>query len=270
MRTLYRAACLWILGAQPALAQFPVFHTQDARTTGIGKAEFGIGLEYLAKHDAPAPDLHDAEYRLLIAGFHYGVADNVNFDVDWRGMLFGRLPNGVTDFDWGDVSISTRIQLVREEGARPAIGVRSSVKLPNTRYLPYRLGSNETDVAFQLLAARTYGSADLRANLGFSILGDPINKSSQDDLYTASIAGLFTLTPGISVFAECYGFSGYQKNDDKLVFRAGLIQRWYGFCWNLFGSLRALGNNKDFGTAFEGSENWSLGFVITKEIAIDL
>ena len=247
-----------------------VLLTPSAQTSGKGTLRAGVGVEYYSKHTSPGPDLPVTETRLFTAAAHMGVADNVNFDLDWRGLLLATTSSGELQSDWGDLTVSTRIRFVSEDENVPAIGVRSSVKLPNTSFVPYPLGSNETDYGISLLLTKAFGSLEARMNLGFSILGDPVHKGTQNDVYSLGILMLLPGNEAFQPFVECFGFSGYMKDDDKLVVRGGATVPLSNVLVNIYASVRALGSNKDFGTAFELSENWSVVIMLLKDFHLPI
>ena len=76
-------AIMFTLIGFPALlyGQRPMVLTEDAQTLGRGSIAIGVGVEYFAKHAAPAPDLPESELRLAAFGSHFGVAENVDFVV---------------------------------------------------------------------------------------------------------------------------------------------------------------------------------------------
>lgn len=253
-----------------ASAQRPVIFTDDAVTLGSGRIEAGIGLEYFEKHVAPSPRDPENLYRLVVIAWHQGVAQNVNFDLDWRGGLLTKLGNGTRGFHWGELTISTRINFLRERRGLPAIGLRSAVKLPNTLYDDYKLGSNQTDYHAQILLCKQYGSVQARLNVGFSILGDPRVAGIQNDVYHLSGVLLIPLVERARVFVELFGVTGYQDHSNKVVTRFGSIIELGKYEVDLYGSLRAGGNNRDFGAAFENSENWSVGLMVRRVFEFDL
>jgi hypothetical protein len=85
-------------------------------------------------------------------------------------------------------------------------------------------------------------------------------------MFMLSGASILPLGADARVFAEVNGFKGYLPGDGKLVVRGGAALTWEGVEWNLFGSVRAFGDNRDFGTAFELSENWSVGVYLRKDV----
>ncbi|MBI5472483.1 MAG: transporter [Ignavibacteriae bacterium] len=246
-------------------AQKPVLLTESPLTVGMHRVESGIGVEYLEKHQAPAPDFPETEIRALIASTRIGVSSNVDIDLDWRGKIFATYPGGATAADWGDLTVATKINLFSKAESLYSVGVRSAVKLPNTSYKPYKLGSDQTDYFFHVLASAVTESFEVRANVGVGIVSDPIGTGKQNDLFMYSAAFLLPLTNAATLFAECCGFNGYFRDDAKMVTRLGVSSKLEFLSWSIFGSVRVFGNNRDYATAFESSENWSIGFFLKKD-----
>ena len=257
---------LLILSLKTSQAQHPVVLTEDALTLGKDSVDAGVGVEYRAKQEAPEPDLHTSELRLFVLAAHFGVAENVNFDLDWRGRLVGRTKSDTHASDWGDLSVATKINLLGERTLTPALGIRTAVKLPNTSYLPNKLGSDQTDFYFSLLASKSFASIVARLNLGLGILGNPRAAGSQDDIYIVSGTVIVPLFTGWSAFVETYGFTGYKEDDDKFLGRLGIWSNILGMRLNAYGSFRIAGNNRDFSSAFESSEDWSAGLFLMRSL----
>lgn len=245
-------------------AQRPVMLTESATTSGRHRLDLFLGGEYFNKQQAPALDRARSMTRVGVIGWHQGVADNVNLDIDWRGYLFAKLGNGASVNDWGDVTISTRVRFLKEKNRRPALGLRTSFKLPNTKYVPYGLGSNQADYYSHLLVTKHFGDAETRLNVGFGIVGDPKALSAQDDVYLLSGAVIVPASSRFSLFAEVYGLTGYYDDDDKLLARFGGMVNLGGLELAVFGSARLAGSNIDIGGAFEASESWSIGLALRK------
>lgn len=245
-------------------AQRPLFVTESAYTSGKHVIELVGAVEYFEKAAAPSPTFPRTMTRVAVIGWHQGVADNVNLDLDWRGYLFATLGNGSRVNDWGDLTLSTRVLFLREKDWRPALGLKNSVKLPNTKYLPHGLGSNQTDVYSHILITKHYGAVQARMNIGLGIVGDPKALSSQDDVYLLGSAVMVRANAWLSLFAEAYGLVGYYDDDDKLLARWGTLVDFSGFDLCLYGSARIAGSDIDIGGAFEASERWSIGFALRK------
>jgi len=257
-------------GVTEVRTQPPVLFTESATTLGKGVMHLGLGFEYLTKTVTGTDDIPSSLFRVLMGSIRHGVADNVNFDLLWRGGLFAGFENGKQYFDWGDLSIWTTINFFPEMERSPAVAIRTGIKLPNTRFTPSKLGNNQTDYHTQVLVSRWFGATEIRTALGFSIVGDPYSAASQDDLYSLQIAATIGVGEDDRVFAEIYGRTGYHDHDDKLVSRVGFIGSTSFMTWSAYGLVRLAGTNRDFASAFDCSETWSVGIYFHKELHLDL
>lgn len=257
-------------GATVAKSQPPVILTESATTLGKGVVHLGLGFEYLTKTVSASDDIPSSLFRVLAGSVRHGVADNVNFDLLWRGGLFAGFESGARYFDWGDLSIWTTINFFPETERSPAVAIRTGIKLPNTRFAPSKLGNNQIDYHTQVLVSRWFGSTEIRTAVGFSIVGDPHTAASQDDLYSFQIAATFGVGEDDRLFAELFGRTGYQDHDDKVVSRVGFVGSTSFVNWSLFGLVKVAGSNRDFASAFDLSETWSVGLFFHKEIHVNL
>jgi hypothetical protein len=253
-----------------AVGQSPIVMTESATTLGKGVMHVGTGVEYLTKTVPSSESIPSTLVRVLGASVHHGVAENVNFDLHWRGGLFAGFDNGKEFFDWGDLSVWTKINFFPETQSAPAVALRTGIKLPNTRFAPAKLGNNQTDYHSQVLISRRGEATEFRMGMGFSIVGDPYSAGSQDDLYSLQVAGTFDIGEGDFAFAELYGRTGYHDHDDKLVSRIGFVGSSAIVNWSVYGLVRLAGSHRDFAGAFDCSETWSLGVFLFKEFKIDL
>ncbi|MEX2115560.1 MAG: hypothetical protein WEB37_01635 [Bacteroidota bacterium] len=257
-------------GITVARTQPPVILTESATTLGKGVMHLGLGLEYLTKTVSPTDDIPSSLFRVLGGSVRHGVADNVNFDLLWRGGLIAGFENGKKFYDWGDLSVWTTINFFAEKERSPAVALRTGIKLPNTRFTPSQLGNNQTDYHSQVLVSQWFGTTEMRTAVGFSIVGDPHSAASQDDLYSLQIAVTTGVGEDDRIFAELYGKTGYHDHDDKLVSRVGFVGSTSFMTWSVFGLVRLAGTNRDFASAFDCSETWSIGMFIHKELHLDL
>lgn len=267
MRILPLVALAALL-SMPASARQTGPRIVGASTLGAKLLEVGVAAEYAAKADAPFAGAPVTLWRVPSLSIRWGAAENVDFRFEWAGRLLAGYAGGARGSDWGDPVISTVITAFAESGARPALGLRTAVKLPSTSYLPYYLGSDQTDFFCALLAARHFGGAEARLNLGLGIIGNPRELGSQDDIYSAGFAFLVPAREGIALFAEMFGVIGYKADDDKLMVRSGASGEFGPWRVDLFGGVRAAGSNGDFGPAFMASEDWSAGIALAKRFAL--
>ncbi len=263
-----RVLTILLFALDMLFAQRPILRTESAQTLGKGKVRAGIGMEYLRKDIPPPPEFPQSVWRVFVLGWHQGVADNVNLDLDWLGGLSGKTADGRDLSDWGDLTVSTRITFFREQENFPAVGVQNSVKLPNSSYARTRLGSNQTDFHSHLLLSKHFSNVKARLNLSFSIVGNPEVVGVQDDVYGFDAGVLAPLTESVRLFLEVVGFAGYETHNSKLIGRYGFLYDLEDYQWGLHGSLQAAGDNRDYGNSFEGSENWSVGLTLVRSFSL--
>lgn len=241
-----------------AHAQRPAIQTVDAPALGSGMLEIAVGADYAVKNrSVPGSDMNRL-LRLFPFEARFGVAHNVDITVGWRGRLVARAENGTAFSDWGDPYLSTKVVLTDTGSPGPAVALFSEVKIPSSRYLPHRLGSDATDVFLKLLLSQTAGEFTVRVNAGLCIIGDPRAPGSQDDIYSGSIAVALPPAGGVTTFVEVYGFTGPRDDDDKLQVAGGFAGRIGPGEILLSGRHKISGTPYDFGTAFESSEAWGV------------
>ena len=198
---------------------------------------------------------------------YLGVGDVVDVVVDWRGRLFAKLGTGRRVSDWGDVSLGTKIHFLKETTSRPSLGAIYLVKLPNTSH-DELLGSNTTDFFLSLLAAKQFGDFHARVNLGVGILDHPDQPHTQADIFTMGLAVILPFAERNKFFFEWTGFLGSHRDQAKFIVRGGIEIKMVHTSWGIFGGFRIIGDERDFGTAFEYSESWSLGFLLRNELSL--
>jgi len=251
----------------PAKAQRPTLFTESPSTAGKGRLSAGVGVEYLKKNKVTPLRAPSSLWRFPVTRNYFGVGEIVDVVLDWRGRLFAEQGTGRRVSDWGDISLGTKIRLLREKRSHPALGILYLVKLPNTSRDDL-LGSNATDFFLSFLASKTFTEFELRGNLGLGILDDPENPHSQLDIYTMSFACTFPVGSRQQLLLEWAGFLGPHRDQAKFLARYGFEVSVARMTWAVFGSLRIIGDEKDFGTAFEYSESWGVGILVRKEFKL--
>ena len=129
--------------------------TENSKTVGISKLLINSGFQYLHKSEINSTILADKQIRYLFSDVRYGISDNVDFILSWRGLMGTKLINNGYHYDWGDLRIKTKFSFINENRYFPSFGLLSSIKLPNATYSPSKIGSNETDFELALLFSKT-------------------------------------------------------------------------------------------------------------------
>jgi hypothetical protein len=251
----------------PLHAQRPFLFTESPNTAGDGQLSFGIGAEYLEKDRSIPLEAPTRLLRIPTVHTYIGLGEKVDVLIDWRGRLFAELGTGKHVSDWGDAIVGTKINFLKGTKSQPSLGVMYLVKLPNTRR-DELLGSNQTDFFLSLLAERRLGSLNVRVNAGLGILDDPEHLNSQLDIYTMGAAGTIRVSKKVNLFAEWTGFLSPHRSQAKFTGRGGVEVRIVDLQWFLYGSSRVIGDEKDFGTAFENSESLGIGLFVRKSFSL--
>lgn len=270
MSKILLAGLALVLGVTGMHAQNPVFLTESPSTIRKGRIHIGVGIEYLTRDVHPSDGIPETLVRFLGGSIRGGVSENVNFDMIWRGGLLARYADGSSRFDWGDLFLWTKINLLKGTNDQTGLAFRTGIKLPSTRYNPGKLGNNQMDYHSQIIVSRRFGPHELRGMAGFSIIGDPQTAGSQDDVFSAAIASIYAVNEWLDTFVEMHGRKGYQDHDGKLVGRFGLMSTSEAWTWSLYGLIRLAGDHYDFGSAFDHSESWSVGLFASRPVDLGL
>ena len=270
MRAFRQLICFFsfLLGLiAPLSAQRPTLFTESPITSADGNLNVGAGFEYLKKNKVVPSRTPLSLWKIPVFRSYLGLGDIIDVIVDWRGRLLAKQETGRHVSDWGDLTLGTKITLLRESKSRPAVGFMYLVKLPNTSH-DELLGSNQTDFFLSALGAKQIGDLHLRANLGVGILDHPEEPHTQLDIYTTSVAVTVPVGEQHRIFVEWAGFLGAHSDQAKFLARYGFESKIAELQWSIFGSFRAIGNEKDFGTAFEYSESWGVGLFVRMEFPL--
>jgi hypothetical protein len=190
-----------------AAAQQRPLVTEDVETIGAGRVLVEAGFDYGRGYEYPASGLEGDLLRLPLIGVSVGVSSIAEIQIDGgfynRLTITGRDPDaplagmvtatGDETSSVQDVTIGTKVRLVREGVTAPSFGVRFATKLPNASN-ESGIGLDTTDFFISLLGAKTIEQVRVVGNLGLGILADPTRGDRQNDVltYGLSIARAFT------------------------------------------------------------------------------
>ena len=97
-------------------------------------------------------------------------------------------PGALTSEEYGDLAFWVKVAAVKQGHRRPALSFDLGAKLPNANN-ESGLGTDEADTFGGVILGHAGPAHDLRLNLGLAILGDPVNRASQEDMLTYGVAG---------------------------------------------------------------------------------
>jgi hypothetical protein len=209
-----------------AFAQQRPLVTEDPETIGAGRLllESGLDLEWDVFY--PVSGLSGDRFAVPTIGVSIGVSSIAEIQID--GGFYQRLSvtdretaplSGVLDFDDDDTSdvedfvLATKVRLVSESGARPALGLRVATKLPNASN-ESGLGHDLTDFFASLLIGKTVRSVRVVGNAGVAILGDPTSDvPEQNDLMTYGVSIARAMTTAAELVGEVNGRANFANGD---------------------------------------------------------
>jgi hypothetical protein len=234
----------------PALGQQRPLKTDDAELLEVGRIRTELGFEFLQNQKYSLSGLTGDLTRVGIAAVHVGLGEYAEFQISGVFQDFlsvsQRSTNppippsftGDTTSDYGDLILATKIKLLGEKGARPALAFKFGVELPNAKH-DSGLGTDQTEFYASLLLTKRIGRARLLGSLGLAILGNPVVLGRQADVLTYGAGFIVPVHTRVNLVAEVSGRKGPSPervgNEDQSVVRMGLQLQAAGLRWDLGG-----------------------------------
>jgi hypothetical protein len=270
MTRLFGAVFLLLLAASVASAQQRPLTTEDPETIGAGRVLLETGLDYAREAEYPVSGLEGQLFRFPLIGVSFGISSIAEIQLD--GGLYNRLSisqrndgpladmvtaTGDSTHSIEDIVIGTKVRLVSESVAFPAIGFRFATRLPNASN-ESGIGLDTTDFFASLLFGKTVRSIRVVGNGGLGILGDPTRGDRQNDVLTYGMSMARAVTEAAELVGEINGRLDVRNGDpppgtgSRGIFRIGArytIGGWRGDASLLFG-LTSNDPNVGFGAGF--------------------
>jgi hypothetical protein len=190
----------------------------------VGKtAVMGQFKEFLQNAKFPLSGLKGELTRVGDIRIRTGFASNVELQIEGTLQNFlainsqtipSPIPlnlsgNSTNDFD--DFTVSTKIKLLNESGALPAVGLKLGFQMPNTDQAR-GIGTNQINVFTKFIVQKKFGKrpgrtplANIYGNLGLAIMTAPIERFTQNDVLLYGLAGIFRVTGRINLVGEVNG-----------------------------------------------------------------
>lgn len=253
---------LW-LNVLPAHAwnQLPL-PTESPKVLPAGHVQFNFGLQYLSNKNFPfSPFSEDFDRDVLsfpMLGIQVGLGKRVELQVTYE-VLFVEEEEFLIREMWesGDMAFFSKIEILEERRILPGMGIKVGAKLPDARD-QYRVGTDETDLAFSTLFEKTFSSITTRANFGLLILGNPFRNAVQDDLLSYGVACTIPwkshhVSYTAEIAGQAFGTSYNQRSSAFLHihFHDGALT------WKVSGRVGLIENSEDWGLT--GGVSWTFG-----------
>lgn len=205
------------VAASAAAQQRPLL-TEDPETVGAGRLLIEAGVDVERDVLYPISGLRGDRLVAPSFGISIGLSSIAELQID--GAFYQRLRiterrpaplSAVLDFqgdqtsDVEDFVVATKLRLLSEGAARPALGLRLATKLPNAGN-ESGLGTDMTDFFASLLFAKTVESVRIVGNGGLAIIGDPTAAvPEQNDMFTFGVSVARAMTDAAELVGEVYG-----------------------------------------------------------------
>jgi len=219
------AASVFILTAASLAvsAQQRPLLTDDVDIVPQGAIDIGAGVEFLQNAKFPLSGLKGELTRVGDIRIRTGFASNVELQIEGTLQNFlainsqtipSPIPlnlsgNSTNDFD--DFMVSTKIKLLNESAALPAVGLKLGFQMPNTDQAR-GIGTNQINVFTKFIVQKKFGKrpgrtplANIYGNLGLAIMTAPIERFTQNDVLLYGLAGIFRVTGRINLVGEVNG-----------------------------------------------------------------
>jgi hypothetical protein len=228
-------------------AQQRPLRTDVTDPVGLGRIRVDFGLEFLQGQRFTLSGLEGDLTRVGVTSIHVGVSEFAEFQIsgvvrDFLSVSRRTPPAIPPDFagnatsDVGDLVLASKFRLATERGARPALGFKFAVQLPNASN-ESGIGSDVTNFHALFLASKHIRGAQILGNLGLAILGSAVQPNSQADLLTYGFGIIIPMHSKANLVSEVQGRAGAQRlgNENQSQIRAGVQMRMAGLRWDIAG-----------------------------------
>jgi hypothetical protein len=220
----WAATFLLLIAASLAMsAQQRPLLTDDVDIVPQGAIDIGAGVEFLQNAKFPLSGLKGELTRVGDIRIRTGFASNVELQIEGTLQNFlainsqtipSPIPlnisgNSTNDFD--DFTVSTKIKLLNEGAALPAVGLKLGFQMPNTNQAR-GIGTNQINIFTKFIVQKKFGKrpgraplANIYGNVGLGILTAPIDRFTQNDVLLYGLAGIFRVTDRINIVSEVNG-----------------------------------------------------------------
>jgi hypothetical protein len=205
--------------------------TEDVDIIPPGTMRIEAGLDFMQGAKYPVSGLNGDLTRVGVIGINFGVAPNVEFQIEGVAQNFLSInsrgtsaiplslaPNANSTNDTGDFTLWAKFKLRNETERGPALGFRFGVQLPNSNQAR-GIGLNQTNAYGSILVGKKFGKDgrfNTFGNVGIAILTAPTQLFSQNDVLTYGMAGIFRLNTQFSIAGEVNGRANTRPGNGPL------------------------------------------------------
>ena len=161
---------------------------------------------------------------------------------------------GTSSSDFGDLSVATKIALLKEKSSGPAVSLLGRVELPTSNEQK-GIGTNTTNFFAEFLVGKQFGRLRTFGKLGVGILQSPAELFDQNDVLTYGGVTLYRLHKKVNFVAEVSGRKNTRglaalSTESRSQARYGLQVSWGGVRWDMGGMVGLNRNSPANGILF--------------------
>jgi hypothetical protein len=225
-------AALLAASAGPADAQTLPLRTEPAVTALAGTLVLETGMDAIADEPSYVTGVERTRWDGPLLRLVYSPAANVELDVEWvtRVGVAGEEGRGdIQSSEWGDVALRAKWRIAEGKGARPTIGARFGVILPQTsfedvEFNPLGLGPNTLRAFVEGLLTQPIGRGRIHVDAGLFLHDEVYEPHDQRDFLSYGLALEWPATPRLTLLAEVAGRAGDGRPgaEERSEARAGI------------------------------------------------
>lgn len=224
--------CYWLVSCFGLAYAGRPLATDDAGVVDKGHFEMEAGLEYANQTDK------EVGLSLVIKR---GMLDNLDLGIEIP-YTFIDFAEGATSDGFGDINLSAKLNLLKEQDNLPAMAVSFQLKTDSGND-DKSLGTGKREYAVNYIASKSIAESSLHVNLGYT-LKDDLPEQNLRDVITYGLAVEYPLADRLNLVGEISGENERRGNfDDNPL--SGLI----GLNYSLSEAMVC-----DLGCGFEISE----------------
>jgi len=213
------ALAVLLAAAASARAQSRPLQTEEATTAPSGTVVFETGFEVIAAEPSFVTGAERTRWDGPLLRLVYSPADVVELDLEWVAAVGAGCEPGLSGvWDFGDMTLRTKLRLLDGRGRSPTVSGRFGVVLPQTSYededldfRPLALGPNTIRFFVEGLLAQPVGPVRMDVNAGLFVHDDPNKPHDQLDFLSYGLAARWAVRPGWEIVAEVAGRAGEGK-----------------------------------------------------------
>jgi len=213
-------------------AQTLPLRTEPAVTAPSGTLVLETAMEAIADEPSYVTGVERTRWDGPLFRLVYSPAANVELDAEWVTRVGELGEAGRGDFqssDWGDVALRAKWRIAHGNGARPTIGARFGVILPETsfedvHFNPLGLGPNTLRAFAEGLLTQPIGRGRIHVNAGLFLQDEVYEPHDQRDFFSYGLAFEWPVKARLALLAEVAGRAGDGRPgaEERAEARAGV------------------------------------------------